>query len=107
MSKSFALVIAVSILLGCTQQVTVEGTVGGSDGSAPEFCRLMVIGDQGVLHTAHFAPPEFRIALPSNDVREGKRLVVDCGGYSRWEVPIHSKFNGELGDIVLAPLSGT
>jgi hypothetical protein len=107
MSKSFAFLITVSALFGCSQEVTVQGTVGGSDGSVPEFCMLMVIGDQGVLHTAHFPPPEFKVALPSNDVREGKRLVVDCGGYSRWEVPVHSKFNGSLGDIVLTPSSGT
>ena len=107
MRKIFAVLLTVLLLQACNRDLTIQGTVSGADGTRPEFCMLMLIGTNGVLHTAHFVPPEFKITLAVSTVRLSQKLVVDCGGYSRIEMPINSNFNGALGALVLVPSDGT
>ena len=104
MGRILAILVTAILLQGCSKQLTLQGTVAGSDGSSPKYCMLVHKADGRVYKTTHFVPPHFRRTFSL--VRSDK-LIVDCAGYIQKEIPISSSSNRNLGMVVLARSAGT
>jgi hypothetical protein len=107
MTRIFAILALATLLLGCSKQLTVQGTVAGSDGTSPKYCMLMHKAEDSLLETTHFVPPNFRRTFTISQLGSGHRLIIDCAGYAQKEIPISSASDRNLGKVLLVPADGT